>query len=137
MSRSIFEKIRTHAEKVYPEECCGATLGISTEGIQEIKETIELFNTENVSRARRFLITPEQYLQVEKLARQRNLDLIGFYHSHPDHPPTPSKFDLDNALPSMIYFVVSVLNGSSDGICVWRLNDDRRGYSEQTMEFQV
>lgn len=77
-------------------------LGSSKDGVQTIDSIIEIDNSQGENRKRRFLITPQQYLQAERVAEDKNMELLGFYHSHPDHPAIPSAFDTEYALPRFI-----------------------------------
>jgi cysteine synthase B len=122
------DRIRRHGEAAYPDECCGALLG--TPG-GRILEAFALGNTTGGERRRRFLIGPDDYRQAESRAADLGLDLVGFYHSHPDHPAVPSAFDLDHAWPNMTYAIVSVGAGRSDELRAWRLRPDRSAFREE------
>ena len=87
------ERIRSHGRETYPEECVGALLGRKGEPAHVVSvERID--NIRTAERARRYEISPQDYLRVEGLAAEKSLALLGFYHSHPDHPAAPSAFDL-------------------------------------------
>lgn len=122
--------IRTHAASTFPHECCGALLG--RESIAQ--EAFALPNTTEEGPRRRFLVRPDDYRVAEKRARERGLDLIGFYHSHPDHPAVPSQYDLDHAWPSFSYVIVSVMAGEPAGLRSWRLSDDRSKFEEESLQ---
>ena len=117
--QTVIDRIRSHAENAYPEECCGMILGVQHDGTKNVHQAIAIDNAQTDDRHRRFLISPEQYLDAEKTARGRNLDLLGFYHSHPDHPAAPSQFDAEHALPWFSYIILSVLNTRSEKITSW------------------
>jgi len=127
----LIERIRRHGEKTYNEECCGALFGISHDNNREIKDIHEFENEKTENRHNRFLITPVQYNYAEKSARENKMELLGFYHSHPDHPAVPSQFDLDHALPWFSYIIVSVNNARAENIFAWQLKDDRSGFEQQ------
>src|SRR5437773_12052203 len=91
ISGQLAEKIRTHGRETYPHECCGALLG--RDG--EVVSTVALPNTTEEGPRRRFLVRPDDYGTAERAASDAALDLVGFYHSHPDHPARPSQYDLD------------------------------------------
>jgi len=93
---------------------------------QVVEDVVGLENEQGENRQRRFFVTPEQYIKAEKIAAERNLDLIGFYHSHPDHPARPSEFDREHALPWFVYVIVSVMGQKAKNITAWTLNDSRR-----------
>jgi len=131
MSKKIVDEIEYHAEQTYPEECCGMILGFNENGIHAIKEVIRIDNKQDENRRRRFLITPEQYRQAEQLARKWKMELLGFYHSHPDHPAAPSDFDTDHALPWFTYIIASISNGKAASMTAWLLNEERTQFIER------
>ena len=121
----LFGKIAAHAERTYPEECCGVMLGREAGGERVVQELVEIDNRQDTNRRRRFLITPQQYRDAEGQAAEKNLDLLGFYHSHPDHPAAPSAFDTEHALPWFTYVIVSVAHGHASNTTAWVLEEDR------------
>lgn len=133
----LFQHIAVHGERTYPEECCGVMLGRQIGDEREVRETIEIDNTQDANRRRRFLISPEQYRKAERQAAERNLDLLGFYHSHPDHPAAPSAFDTEHALPWFTYVIVSVAKGKADRATAWVLEEDRARFAEQPLTIQA
>jgi proteasome lid subunit RPN8/RPN11 len=126
----VEESIRAHAREAYPHECCGALIG--RDGI--IQATHALPNTTDEGPRRRFLVRPEDYRVAEREARAAGLDLVGFYHSHPDHPARPSQYDLDHAWPFFSYVIVSVTAGGSGSLTSWRLRDDRSTFVEEPID---
>jgi proteasome lid subunit RPN8/RPN11 len=94
-------------------------------------------NEHGGERRRRFLIGPDEYRLAEKRAAETGRELLGFYHSHPDHPAVPSAFDLEHAWPNLSYIIVSVKKGTPDEMRSWRLKADRSGYDEETMTTSV
>lgn len=122
--------IRAHGRETFPHECCGAMLG--KDGV--VSEAYALPNTTEEGPRRRFLVRPNDYLGAEKRARETGLDLLGFYHSHPDHPARPSQYDLDHAWPSFSYVIVSVMSGKDDLLTSWRLKEDRSAFDEESVE---
>lgn len=133
LKRESMESIRLHAEREYPEECCGVLLGVSDGDRQEVRQVIVLDNRQEENRKRRFMISPSQYMQAERKAALENLELIGFYHSHPDHPAIPSDFDTEHALPWFSYLIVSVKSGRSDALTAWLLSNDRTRFDERVI----
>ena len=131
LSEKIVDEIESHGEQAYPEECCGMMLGYNENGFQSIEEVIKIDNSQDENRRRRFFITPEQYRFAEQLARKWNMDLLGFYHSHPDHPAAPSAFDTDHALPWFTYVIVSVDLRKAAAMTAWVLNEERTQFVEQ------
>jgi proteasome lid subunit RPN8/RPN11 len=137
MSAEVAEKIRAHGTETYPEECCGALLGHDTRegrGPREILGVLRLLNRREDSRRNRFSVAPKDVLGVEKEAAARGLMVIGWYHSHPDHPARPSEDDRENAWPWYSYVIVSVPGGAAKEMTSWRLQDNRERYSEEPIE---
>src|SRR5207247_8093258 len=114
----LIHQISLHGEMTYPDECCGVLLGIQQDGSQIVREILATENSQDASRHRRFYITPEQYQNAEHLAADKLLELLGFYHSHPDHPAIPSAFDTEQALPWFTYLIFSVVKCRMEGISV-------------------
>jgi proteasome lid subunit RPN8/RPN11 len=149
LSGHLAEKIRAHGAETYPHECCGALLGrdsaelgrgdpeaqASTPG-REILGLFPLVNRRDDSPRNRFSVTSEDVLAAEKEARAHGLDVVGWYHSHPDHPARPSEYDRDHAWPWYSYIIVSVQNGAAQEMTSWRLNDDRQEFSPEGIEIR-
>jgi proteasome lid subunit RPN8/RPN11 len=133
LSEKIVDEIEYHAEQTYPEECCGMLLEFSMNGVHSIQEAIQIDNSQGDNRKRRFFITPEQYRNAEQLAKKWKMELLGFYHSHPDHPAAPSAFDTDYALPWFTYIIVSVDHGKPGAMTAWLLNEERGQFVERVI----
>jgi cysteine synthase B len=119
--------MRGHAARTYPDECCGGLLGRSG----HVVEALVLDNTSSEGRRRRFLVGPAEYRTAEARAAETGQSLVGFYHSHPDHPAVPSAFDLEHAWPNLSYVIVAVRDGQPAEVRSWRLRDDRSGFDEE------
>jgi len=136
LSRAQKDEIVAQAEREYPHECCGLLLGRLDEGGHK-KVVAEVFPVSNAreeaERHNRSLITPEEYLRGERRARARRLDVVGNYHSHPDHPAVPSQFDLEHAWPTWSYVIVSVRGGAAAELRSWELEADRSRFSEEEL----
>jgi len=122
---AVLEVITRHGESAYPEECCGALLGTAVADLRRVSEAVPLENGSQEERRRRFVIRAEDYRAAERAAAERGLVLVGFYHSHPDHPALPSNYDLEHALPWHSYLILSVTGGQAGAWTVWVLKDDR------------
>jgi proteasome lid subunit RPN8/RPN11 len=133
LSEKIVDEIELHGEQTYPEECCGMMVGYNENNNHVIEEVIKIDNSQDENRRRRFLITPEQYRHAEEFARNKKMELLGFYHSHPDHPAVPSTFDTEHALPWFSYIIVSVEKGKAGTMTAWLLNEERNKFIEQMM----
>lgn len=133
LSQRQREEIARQAEREYPHECCGLLLGRVEEGGRKVvNEVLPVSNArEESARHNRSLITPEEYLRGERHARSRRLDVVGNYHSHPDHPAAPSQFDLEHAWPTWSYVIVSVQGGEARDLRSWELLPDRSRFAEE------
>jgi proteasome lid subunit RPN8/RPN11 len=129
LSRAIVDAINSHGRETYPNECCGALIGRDS----VVAETVALPNTTEEGPRRRFLVRPVDYRAAEARARQSGMELLGFYHSHPDHPARPSQYDLDHAWPSFSYVIVSIVNGDAADLRSWRLREDRSQFDEEAI----
>lgn len=134
LPESCRKQIEKHAERTFPEECCGAMLGHDRDdGVREIVEILEIDNTKDENRRRRFLIDPKEVLHAEKRARDQGMDVLGIYHSHPDHPSQPSEFDRDHAMPFWSYVIISCIKGKADTLQSWQLREDRTQFDEEEL----
>jgi len=125
-------EIEDHAERDYPYECCGLLLGSFVDGLKSISEIYPISNArEEEAKRNRFLIRPEELLRGEQYAAERGLDVIGFYHSHPNHPAVPSQYDLDHAWPVYSYIVVSVRAVAAGDLRSWEMESDRSRFTEE------
>lgn len=130
LMKAVDQAIRAHGREAFPHECCGAMLG--RDGV--VQHARALPNTTEEGPRRRFLVRSDDYRLAEKQAREAGLDLLGFYHSHPDHPARPSQYDLDHAWPSFSYVIVSVMSGEDQLLTSWRLKEDRSAFDEESVE---
>jgi proteasome lid subunit RPN8/RPN11 len=131
LSAQAEQEIRAHARAEYPYECCGALIGTEQNGQRMVHYVLRLANERVDERERRFFISPQQVLMAERRARQEGLLVLGFYHSHPDHPAIPSEYDRQHALPWYSYVIVSVHGGEPAELRSWRLRDDRSAFDEE------
>jgi len=132
-TKEIEKVIREFGEQEYPNECCGLLFGkINSDNSKEITEILPISNAQNEeNRYNRFLITPKDMIKGELYARKHNVDIIGFYHSHPDHPAKPSQFDLEHAWPVYSYIITSVINGKADVMTSWLLSSNRAKFENE------
>ena len=121
---SLAEEIRRHGEAAYPAECCGALVG-RIEG--EDKEVVRLAPAVNrrTDDPHRYLISPDDLRRLDAEVRAAGLEIVGYYHSHPDHPAAPSAFDADHAWPWYSYVIVRIDRGRGAELASWVLADDR------------
>ena len=129
ITSAVDRAVRAHGRETYPHECCGALVG--RDG--RVADIVPLPNTTEEGPRRRFLVRPSDYREAERRATELGGGLLGFYHSHPDHPARPSQYDLDHAWPTFAYIIVAVANGTANEMTVWFLKDDRSGFEEGTL----
>jgi proteasome lid subunit RPN8/RPN11 len=134
----LVEEIKRHAEEAYPHECCGLLIGRIEEGGRSrvVAATYRVENTfEEGERFHRMAIEPLEYAKAERLHAARGLGVVGNYHSHPDHPAVPSRFDLEHLAPwpTMSYVVVSVREGRAVDLRSWEVADDRSRFEEEPL----
>ena len=127
-------QIRQAARQGYPEEVCGVLLGPPAVGAERrIVRVVPVANARAEERARRYLIPAAELRDIEKAARRDALDVVGFYHSHPDHPAVPSTYDREHSWPWYTYIIVSVAANNTVARA-WRLADDRSAFQEEAIE---
>jgi proteasome lid subunit RPN8/RPN11 len=133
--KNILTAIHQHGEKAYPEEGAGLMLGKAT-GTEKVVQTIlPLANTrEDAARHNRYLLNPQDYLRGELEAARMGVDVLGVFHSHPDHPNQPSEFDREWAMPWFSYLITSVQAGRAVASCSWLLAEDRSAFTEEIIE---
>jgi proteasome lid subunit RPN8/RPN11 len=114
MSGELYETIRRHGERTYPHECCGVLLGRSGEDGNAVEAAVEAGNTRTDSAHNRYNIAPQELIRIQRQGRERGLDIVGFYHSHPDHPAQWSKTDFEEAhWIGCSYVITSVEKGTA------------------------
>lgn len=130
-------QIRQHGESDYPFECCGLLLGTFNADRKKVVETFPISNArEEEAKRNRFLIRPEELMKGEKYARSRKLDVVGFYHSHPDDRAVPSQYDLEHGWPTYSYIVLAVEKGRAAELRSWVMEADRERFNEEEV-FEV
>ena len=116
-------EMKVHALTTFPDECCGFLYGTEENDSRIITKIWEVNNSKSGDKKRRFEISAKDYMLAEKFALENNVLLLGIYHSHPNHPAIPSEHDRIAAQPYFSYVIVSVMQGNTDFIRSWRLND--------------
>ena len=126
LAPGILNEIQSHAENAYPEEGAGVLIGREQDGNRVVERILPLTNKFEVElRHRRYMITPEDMINAEEFADEIGLDIIGIYHSHPDHPAQPSDFDHERALPWYSYIITRVNQKTAIESRSWRLTEER------------
>lgn len=120
-----------HVALAYPDEGCGFLVGARRERERLVEEVKPAPNTVEGARRTRFVIHPRELLRLEDALEGSGREILGFYHSHPDHPAAPSEFDREHAWPTYSYVVISVLAGKALHLTSWLLSEDRSGFEEE------
>ena len=130
LTDGVDQAIRAHGQETYPHECCGALVGRD----DRVTAVVALPNTTEEGPRRRFLVRPSDYREAERRASELGAELLGFYHSHPDHPARLSQYDLDHAWPTFAYIIVAVTAAAAGDVTVWYLKDDRSSFEEGSLQ---
>ena len=131
---ALAHQIHAHVRQAYPEEGCGVLLGRDDAGTRAVERVLPCPNRGAAARGHRYQIAPEDVLAADREARAAGLDVVGFFHSHPDHPAAPSAFDLEHAWPYYSYLIVSLEAGRVVDAKAWRLAADRSRFETETLE---
>jgi proteasome lid subunit RPN8/RPN11 len=126
--------IAAHGEETYPHECCGFLLGRQQDGLKVVQEVWPAGNARDDSPQNRYLIPPEEMLRAEKESRRRGLEILGFYHSHPDVAARPSEYDRQHAWPWYSYLIVSVRAGQAAELNAWVVPEDQDPFAAEELE---
>lgn len=137
LSSEQMDAILAHAREDYPHECCGVMLGSASGDDKTVAAIRRLENVHEEGHERRFLISPESMFRVERDARAAGQSVLGFYHSHPDHPARPSEYDREWAWPWYSYIIVAVAKGEPGDVTCWTLDDDRGAFQAEEMTYDV
>ena len=142
------ERIHRHGVEAYPNECCGFLLGREQDGRRVVIEVSPLQNVWQNSESNpyevrpedstrnRSLVDPKDYLRIDREARKKGMDIISFYHSHPDHPARPSEFDLKHAVPFLVYVILAVEKGVPREMTAWVLTEDQSRFLPEELSIQ-
>lgn len=126
------EQIREEAQRAYPAECCGVLAG-RFDGAKEVVRLVPMANR-RPDDPHRYLISPDDLRRTTVELSRSSLEVLGFYHSHPDHPAAPSAYDVDHAWPWYSYIIVSVNQGRAGEIASWELEDDIRAMRPELLD---
>jgi proteasome lid subunit RPN8/RPN11 len=137
LPQSLLDQIRAHGEAHYPDEGAGLLLGRLGGEQRLVTRLVPLDNDfDERERHHRYLISPRAMLDAQTLADSLELDILGVFHSHPDHPAEPSEFDRQWALPWFSYLITRVQEGQARESRTWRLSEDRRRFEEQPLDIE-
>jgi proteasome lid subunit RPN8/RPN11 len=124
-----------HARETYPNECCGAMLGATGDDGKTVRVAMRLENSFEGAQAARYELRPEDLLAADRAARERNMDLIGIYHSHPDCDAYFSQTDLQNSCPWYSFVVLSIKSGEFDHANSWLPNFDQTEAAKEELNY--
>jgi proteasome lid subunit RPN8/RPN11 len=137
ITQELLNQIREHGVRDYPYECCGLLLGRYGADGKVVKETYAISNAREESAKRnRFLIEPHELLRGERYAMKNDLEVVGFYHSHPDSPAVPSQYDLEHAWPTYSYIIVSTSAEQTSDLFSWEQEPDRSRFNQEEIQCQ-
>ena len=141
LSPTHLSEIQNHGREAYPEECCGAMLGLVQDSLsRHTRKIVRLENhwedKSNETKHRRFAVTAQDYQALEKKAKELGLQLLGFYHTHPDHPAIPSQTDLNFAWPFFSYIILSVQSQKATEIYSYELDLDLQQFKKEELKIQ-
>lgn len=155
LSEAHLDAIRNHGATTFPNECCGVLLGDVEGDVRTVREVRVMANVFEpsaefeasvqtdgattaeapaVGQERRYFVSPQEMFALMQEERRTKRKVLGFYHSHPNHPARPSAYDREWASPWYTYIIVSVMDGRPDDLTAWRLDDDRQAFSTETWE---
>ena len=137
LTKEIENEIRQAGARAYPNECCGILFGVES-GLDHVVRSLRAMENERESgeQYHRFLITAEEMMRAESDARKFGLDIVGCYHSHPDHPAVPSAYDRDHALPFYSYVILRVAEGAPEEMTAWKLRVNREAFEAEQLEIE-
>lgn len=140
IDRQQWEELRRHGEESYPQECCGVLLGQVEDGVRTVKQAVRCTNACVDSRQNRYEIDPQELFSVVRDARERQLEIVGFYHSHPDHPACWSGTDLQEAYwLGCSYVITSVEQGRATQTHAFALAGEReeeKRFEDEALEMR-
>ena len=138
MNDPVYRQLREHGEETYPHECCGVLLGKALESVNEVELAVRAGNTRTDSAHNRYHIAPQELIAIQRQARERDLDIVGFYHSHPDHPAQWSPTDFAEAhWFGCAYVITAVEKGAAKITNSFLLNgtgEEDKAFSNQPIE---
>jgi proteasome lid subunit RPN8/RPN11 len=143
-----YEALRKHGEETYPNECCGVLLGKNfastgngVEATNDVHQIVRAGNTRTDSAHNRYNIAPQELVQIQRQARALGLDIVGFYHSHPDHPAQWSKTDFAEAhWLGCSYIITSVEQGkaaTTNSFLLTGTEEDNKRFEDEAIEIDI
>ncbi len=136
LSQQVVEHINEHAKEAFPNECCGFLYGKDRSDLRLIQLARSVDNSKEGDQRRRFEISPLDYMRAERYALENGTQLLGVYHSHPNHPAIASEHDLKQAMPFFSYVIVSVMDGEISNYKSWKLKDGEHAFFEESIDIE-
>ena len=138
LSQQVYDALREHGEETYPHECCGVLLGRFEPGVNAVEDAMRAGNTRTDSAHNRYQIAPQELVKIQRIGRERGLDIVGFYHSHPDHPAQWSPTDFAEAhWIGCSYVITAVEKGAArqtNSLLLAGTTEDDKRFENQTIE---
>ncbi len=134
IKKSDLDKIFDHGREGYPSEVCGIIMGTCDDKAKAAQEVRKAGNLNTERSHDRYEMDPKDILRAEREGTENGMEIVGFYHSHPDHPDAPSEFDRERAWPSYSYMIVSVNNGRDIKVRSWVINEETKKFEEEEIE---
>lgn len=133
LNKHVLEVLKNDAFHSFPDECCGFMLGTESGEERAIKHIIVVNNCKEGDKRRRFEISPADYLNAERYADENHLQLLGVYHSHPNHPSVPSEQDRIAAQPYFSYLILAIKENELVSVQSWKLNEEFQFEEEKVL----
>jgi proteasome lid subunit RPN8/RPN11 len=130
---ALADEIRRQGEAAYPGECCGALVGRADGAAKEVLRLSPAVNR-RTDDPHRYLIAPDDLRRLEREVREAGQEIVGYYHSHPDHPARPSAFDAEHAWPWYSYLIVRIHRGRGADMASWVLDDERPRMQPESLD---
>jgi proteasome lid subunit RPN8/RPN11 len=141
LTHSDYQALRAHGEETFPHECCGILLGKSTPEGNEVHQLLRAGNTRTDRAHDRYNIAPEELIKAQRQARGLGLDIVGFYHSHPDHPAQWSKTDFDEAhCVGCSYIITEIASGKAaitNSFLLKGTSEEDKQFVDEPIEIEV
>jgi Predicted metal-dependent protease of the PAD1/JAB1 superfamily len=135
LNEASTQYIQQHATETFPNECCGFLYGSDNEH-RQIIQAVRVANSREGDQRRRFEIAPLDYIKAEQYALENELQLLGIYHSHPNHPAIASEHDLAKAMPFFSYVIISIMDGKVADLKSWKLKETQHQFDEEQVLVQ-
>ena len=141
ISQTLYAELRAHGEETYPHECCGVMLGKAADDAIQVSALRRAGNTRTDSAHNRYNIAPQELVKIQRQGRGLGLDIVGFYHSHPDHPAQWSKTDFSEAhWPGCSYVITSIEQGkavTTNSFLLSGTGEDNKKFEDEAIQIDI